>query len=112
MTRHLCNLNLGPLQVGSDTQPSPKGRLVPFPPHDGFDRKTGKALPLMEMRGENILLTLPRGMFQVTNHPSITSILCMFPRTMDIGHLNNRLKSSFFIRSPSSNFRVRWISVR
>lgn len=53
------------LQVGSDIQPSPKGRLVPFPPHDGFDRKTGKALPLSQMRGENILLTLPQGMFQV-----------------------------------------------
>ena len=66
------------MQVGSDTQPSPKGRLVPFPPHDGFDRKTGKALPLTEMRGENILLTLPRGMFQVGNQPSITSLNLMY----------------------------------
>ena len=53
-------------QVGSDKQPSPKGRLVPHPSHDGYDRKTGKPLPLTEMRTENVLLTLPQGMFQVT----------------------------------------------
>ena len=53
-------------QVGSDKQPSPKGRLVPPPSHDGYDRKTGKPLPLTEMRTENVLLTLPQGMFQVT----------------------------------------------
>ena len=57
-------------QVGSDKQPSPKGRLVPPPSHDGYDRKTGKPLPLTEMRTENVLLTLPQGMFQVTISPT------------------------------------------
>merc|ERR1719232_1750692 len=50
--------------VGSDKQPSPKGQVVPYPSHDGFDRKTGKPLPLKEVRSENVLLTLPQGMFQ------------------------------------------------
>ena len=39
---------------------------MPHPSHDGYDRKTGKPLPLTEMRTENVLLTLPQGMFQVT----------------------------------------------
>ena len=52
-------------QVGSDKQPSPKGQVVPYPPHDGFDRKTNKHLPIKEMKGENILLPLPQGRFQV-----------------------------------------------
>ena len=48
-----------PIQVGVDRQPSPKGRLVPFPAHEGYDRE-GKPIPLREMRSENILLTLPQ----------------------------------------------------
>ena len=56
------------VQVGSDKQPSPKGRLVPYPSHNGIDRKTGKPLPLPEMRSENILLTLPPEMNQVNNN--------------------------------------------
>ena len=62
-------------QVGSDKQPSPKGRLVPHPSHDGYDRKTGKPLPLTEMRTENVLLTLPQGMFQVTTSPTYNFIV-------------------------------------
>ncbi|XP_023345279.1 protein Skeletor, isoforms B/C [Eurytemora carolleeae] len=45
--------------VGSDQQPSPRGQVVPYPPHEGFDRLTGKPLPIPEMKGVNILLPLP-----------------------------------------------------
>jgi len=52
--------------VGSDKQPSPKGQVVPYPPHDGFDRKTNRHLAIKAMKGENILLPLPQGRFQGT----------------------------------------------
>lgn len=50
--------------VGSDKQPSPKGQVVPHPPHEGFDSITGRPLPILEMRGQNVLLPLPQGRFQ------------------------------------------------
>jgi len=52
--------------VGSDKQPSPKGQVVPYPPHDGFDRKTNRPLAITQTKGENILLPLPQGRFQGT----------------------------------------------
>jgi len=50
--------------VGSDKQPSPKGQVVPYPAHEGFDRRTNKPLPIPEMRGQNVLLPLPQGRYQ------------------------------------------------
>ena len=53
------------MQVGPNKQPSPKGQVVPYPPNDEFDRKINRHLAIKQMKGENILLPLPQGRFQV-----------------------------------------------